>query len=387
MDCGKCGAHNPRGNQFCVKCGARLAPARVEQADARPAPDPIRAQRLLEQAFQFSDQGLLDEAIEACSAATIANPSSTSAHSFLGILYERAGEREKAIREYELALSLSPESVAERESLQQLATETGPPIGLPKIAPRLVRNVAIGAFAAAIIILMVGVFVVYNRGRVQTANVAMHYPYPEGGSSAPTGEVQQGLPEPSASGSPAAAAPAPAPAPSAYPVFRSFTPLPGSPFGFPAPGKPPQFQQEPKPARIALPRTGRVLEWQPPVAFSGPPVRAPVQPPANVRAAPEPVMAAPQVARSLYFGRQYDEAIQVYERMLRLRPGGEPEIREELAWCYYQVDRGRDALSQYQQALGAYQTQLDQGVEPEQARLGMRTCRAAVEALSARASR
>jgi len=385
MDCGNCGAHNPRGNEFCVKCGARLQPAPAEPAEARQTPDPERAQQLLEQAFRYSDQGLLAEAIETCRQATIANPSSTSAHSFLGILYERAGEREKAIREYELALSLSPESVAERESLDQLAREAAAPPILPRPARRLARAALIGAFVAVSAVLVAAIFLTYGRSRGVRATVQPEasYPYP-----APVAPAPAPVEKPSAL---EATTPTPA-APRSYP--RVYSPLQPSTPAYSVSPRPTPLPA-PKPARIVLPKTGRVVKWRPPAALTRPPAPAPVpverpSPFERARAslaAPEPLVAAPQVARQYYFGREYDRAINVYERMLLLRPDGAAPIREELAWCYYQASRTRDALAQYRRALAGYETQLERGVDPKGARLGIRTCRAAIEALSAQESR
>jgi len=379
MDCGNCGTRNPRGNQFCVKCGARLAVAPAEPSQARPAPDPSRAQQLLEQAFRYSDQGMLDEAIEACRSATIANPASTSAHSFLGILYERAGEREKAIREYELALSLSPESVAERESLKQLASETGAPVGLPRISRRAARNALVGGFVVVVVAVVGAILLIGNRGRQAELNLQPHYPYPTPGAAPATAPA----PTREEAAAPPAAAP---PVETGYPMIRSPLQPTGPAYTLPPPG-PPQPVPAPKPARVSLPVTGRVVEWRPPTALAAPPARNLAPAPPAAETAGEALVAAPQVARSYYFGRQYNEAIQIYERMLRLRPDGAAEIREELAWVYYQADRTRDAIAEYGQALDGYQRQLERGAEPEQAKLGIRTCRAAVEALSARMTR
>jgi len=377
MDCGNCGARNPRGNQFCVKCGARLAPASAGPADSRPAPDPARAQELLDQAFRYSDQGLLDEAIEACRNATIANPSSTSAHSFLGILYERAGEREKAIREYELALSLSPESVAERESLEQLVSETGAPAGLPKISRRLARNALIAGFAVVAVILSAAILFTYNRGREARATLEAHYPYSAAKPGPPPPTVESETPD---------AAPATPPAGGSYADVHSPLQTGEPAYRLPAPQSEPL--PEPKPPRLVVPTTGVVVEWSPPAALADTTRTRVEAPSTRASAGPgERVVASPQAARDYYFGREYDAAIGVYERMLRLRPGGDAAIREELAWTYYQADRRSEAVSQYQQALDAYQRQLERGVEPEQAQLGMRTCRAAIEALSAHKSR
>ena len=68
-------------------------------------------------AFERNEAGDVDGAILDCREALEFAPDSTSAHSLMGMLYEKKGERDKAITEFEKVLELNPGSIAVREKL------------------------------------------------------------------------------------------------------------------------------------------------------------------------------------------------------------------------------------------------------------------------------
>jgi len=126
-------------SHFCRHCGARLdlpgaATALAEELygtpEAEPAPvhvfDDVKVQRILDRSFDLSEKGDNVGAIMACREALEENPDSVSGHSFLALLYERQGEKEKAIRQYEAVLNLNPESTVDRENLHRLKGEMKP---------------------------------------------------------------------------------------------------------------------------------------------------------------------------------------------------------------------------------------------------------------------
>lgn len=136
MVCNRCGNRNPLNSKFCRFCGSKLD----EPGASKPLPEeefyvptatPIdheRVQRLLDEAFKQSEKGEIGAAIYACKEALVIDPRSVPVHSLLGLLYERVGEKEKAIAEYERVLQLNPDSALEREALARLRGEEAPVI-------------------------------------------------------------------------------------------------------------------------------------------------------------------------------------------------------------------------------------------------------------------
>lgn len=130
--CPQCGTENPDGARFCLSCGLFLRVAgSLYQQRSKPLQAGASAQEsvqstdvprpsLLEQALAASDKGDIVTAIELCRAATAENPANGAAFSLLGVLYERLGEKQRAIEAYEHALRLNPGSTADREHLAHL---------------------------------------------------------------------------------------------------------------------------------------------------------------------------------------------------------------------------------------------------------------------------
>lgn len=151
MICKRCGNINPHNSRYCRHCGAHLEqPGAVlplpeeefnlEAEEAAP-PNQEEVNRLLERAFGLSERGDLTGAAFLCTQAIELDPHSVSAHSLLGLLYERMGRREEAIVEYERVVELNPASRVDLEHLAQLrgAEPSSPP-------PRQTRAPALGWF-------------------------------------------------------------------------------------------------------------------------------------------------------------------------------------------------------------------------------------------------
>lgn len=133
MFCTQCGNRNPRNSRFCRHCGARLdlpGAARpipdseylVEAAPATPeSPErAARVQRLVDRALNLSERSENEAAILLLEQAVELDPRNEPAHSLLGLLFERTGNREEAIRHYETALEINPNSAIDRENLSRL---------------------------------------------------------------------------------------------------------------------------------------------------------------------------------------------------------------------------------------------------------------------------
>lgn len=185
MYCTACGVRNTQDANFCKQCGHKLdktSPVAISEEDFAIPPGPDdRVEKLLVTAFQEYEAGDLDGAIQACSEALTIRPESTSAHSLMGTLYEKRGERDKAIAEYEKVLLLNPGSIADREKLDQLRD------GTALIVPRKITSsrrlpgralfdsptgAAVAAVATFLLVLLVGAWAVYMRGGKQTTQAA-----------------------------------------------------------------------------------------------------------------------------------------------------------------------------------------------------------------------
>jgi tetratricopeptide (TPR) repeat protein len=178
MICNRCGNRNPLNSKFCRFCGSKLD----EPGASQPVPEeefyvptatPIDHERvllLLDEAFAQSEKGEIGAALHACKEALVIDPRSVPVHSLLGLLYERVGEKEKAIAEYERVLQLNPDSALEREALARLRGEEE-----PAAAPVMTRSSyrpfpyvntmpIVAAATAGILIILVA----YHRASSQT---------------------------------------------------------------------------------------------------------------------------------------------------------------------------------------------------------------------------
>lgn len=180
MFCTHCGTKNGLDANFCKQCGDKLERhsalklSEAEFADLKLPDD--RVSDLLVMAFRKEAEDDVDGAVAICSEALKIRPESTSAHSLMGLLYEKQGHREKAIAEFEEVLKLNPGSIADREKLEQLRDAT------TFITPRKITsrqlprtnflstpNGAVAAAAAVfLLVLCIGAWAVWMRGN-QTA--------------------------------------------------------------------------------------------------------------------------------------------------------------------------------------------------------------------------
>lgn len=124
MFCSHCGTKCSEDANFCKQCGYKLdkpVPPKISEEDfALPASTEETLSKLLVEAFRQFHAGEIEAAMKACQEALDLDSNSTTAHSLMGMLYEKQGEREKAIAAYETVLRLNPGSIADREKLEQL---------------------------------------------------------------------------------------------------------------------------------------------------------------------------------------------------------------------------------------------------------------------------
>lgn len=113
MNCPECGHDVPGSSAFCCDCGARLVGGR--DAVSRGVDADIRS--LLTRANLLRVRGQWEAAAEVCAQVLRLDAQNAAAHSLLGEIYDNQGHLERAIRWYEEALELNPESVADRAKL------------------------------------------------------------------------------------------------------------------------------------------------------------------------------------------------------------------------------------------------------------------------------
>jgi tetratricopeptide (TPR) repeat protein len=344
-----------------------------------------RSRRLLEDAFRLAEDGRLQSAIQACQQAIALNPTSSSAHSLLGTLYERVGDRDGAIREYEQVLTLSPGSTVERRRLNELmgvaaATE---PIA---ITPRTARMVFTGGFVVVALVLVAAI--IFTTQQPRPAAQAVVSPPARAArvaQAAAPSSFEIAPPRLSAFGQPRAFAYAPPRALAQAPPRQ--------------PAQPQGYRQYLGPGAYQLPSGGAepyggLASGRRQAAYAGPvegavPYRYPGPPtigtpgwvyPAGYAAAPG---RAPTRGRDYYFQGDYRRSIEAYQAYLSEYPQ-QAAPREELAWVYTETGNYQSARQEYRAALDQYQQDLARGHNVEEARHGVRTCQSAIRALEAR---
>jgi hypothetical protein len=217
MICPGCSTPNQDHFKFCRECGQRLsaaAPASVGDATiattaAAPDPSPVssappidevtQAARLLDQAFDLYDEARYEEAIVACQASLALDPSGTTAHSLLGMIYERLDKPTEAVRQYQLVLQMNPDSIADATKLDSLLTRKRAWRGFPALTQLLSRRrIPAVAGAATLVIVLVGGLIATSRatspGSSGDRRASRSAPAPVPGASMPRSSAPLSMP-------------------------------------------------------------------------------------------------------------------------------------------------------------------------------------------------
>lgn len=109
--CAQCRAPLPPESRFCTECGASVGKSCLVEPEGL----------MLAQANLLRMRGRWEEAAEQCAEVLRRHPTSASAHSLLGDIYENQGRLAEAIHWYQLALELNPDSVADQAKLARAA--------------------------------------------------------------------------------------------------------------------------------------------------------------------------------------------------------------------------------------------------------------------------
>ena len=387
MRCPKCGNENPDQARFCRSCGERLIADGEGAFTPRVLTPDERSRRLLEDGFRLAEEGRLQSAIQACQQAIALNPTSTSAHSLLGTLYERVGDRDAAIREYEQVLTFSPGSTVERRKLNELMGVATAPERVA-VSPRTARMAVTGGFFVVALVLVAAIVLTTQRpqparqpGPRRSAEVARAEgaPAPPSFEMAPPRLSTFGRPraamfaEPRGFRQPAQSQGAQTPSYGQYLGAGAWA-LPsagGEAYGGMASGRYGERGYGPPPVQGAIPYRGA----------GAPTVSTPTWVYPTQYAAGQGGVAAP--ARNYYFQGDYQRAIETYRGYLAQNPQA-AEPRQELAWVYTQSGDYQQARQEYSAALNQYQSELQRGHNIEAAKHGVRTCESAIRALESR---
>ncbi len=151
MYCHDCNTANTVDSKYCKECGAKINDGyrtmmlSVQDLPVGGSEETLdQLTRLLDMAFWHNEAGNVAAAITASEAALAINPSSTTAHSLLGSLYEKKGEDARAIHHFEAVLALNPDSAADAAKLDQIrrgvhVKAVAPPLTQQLMPPVLVK--------------------------------------------------------------------------------------------------------------------------------------------------------------------------------------------------------------------------------------------------------
>jgi tetratricopeptide (TPR) repeat protein len=410
MFCTQCGAYNTDDSRFCHQCGHRLQPERKmppldESVFQLESPEQQqKIQQLLDEALTHESQGRLHEAALACEGVLVLDPANTSAHSLLGLIYEKQGDLQKALAEYEKVVALNPDSVADRAKLEEVRRRLHmppprPPREEPNQAPLLIAIfVAVGLFVLGL--------------------AAMNYQARPKTSPSPTQTQAATQPAPPATYSPynwyAPATPGYAPPPvpqmpplnpdnlsvapprersaeqqgsatraerTPLPPLPPITVVPSQPATTPSPSNRSQGStgsQEPSiGGSVVMPDValqpgagGQTPERQPVMEIT---VRPGTGGNGGVVAPPPPSMESEdlmRVAQQHQLAGRYREAIPLYQKALQ---GATDKgfIYQQIGLCYQRLGELDSARNAYQQAIAEYERQIAANQNVERARRGL----------------
>ncbi len=327
MRCRDCGRLNPNINKYCAQCGAVLASEVYEESEAIRY-DPVAAREILKQAAALVESGNYQAAIEQCHRAIAADPLFPSAHNYLGTLYERVGEHDRAVQEYESAMEL----------LSLRAPEATPKANGGHRASRVA--VTAGFIAASTALVMLFVHLIAT-------------------SSGPTrGSAIQAQTEPLT-------------APGLSP-FSALKPEAGRPAGNDVP------RRAPAPAGTVAPAPGAPAND---ATASTPGPASPSAPPRGAGS-----LANADSARELMAAGRWDDALRTLEILVEdaSHVGTiDPALLFDRAQCHEALNRLDDARANYEAARRGYDEWLAAGDNPDAARRGLAACDRALQRLGA----
>jgi len=415
IKCSHCGTGNSEASKFCRECGKLLAAGtfdlgiieeEIEQspmASVQEKPDDAAVAELLYETLKLYEQEKLEAAFAKCKEALRMNPNSPSGHSLLGLIYEKKAEEEihkdnktdaedylrAAMRQIERVIEANPDSIADREKLQDLrAMLSGlsdsqlprqPALHVNTAA--ILRRVPMPWAAAVLAFVSVFILIIISTGGGGSKR-AKAQPEASQAASQPTGQppTQPATPQPSG----------------ANPDYPNQSPtLSGQAWSY-------EPQQSALPPKIYLPDSPVTTE-QPPV-YAQPHLSAPPTPlppmvvPTAVLLPPPPTPEPPKVeqpvvvppkppeeppavrARAAYIHKDYESASALYTDAIH-QGADSPENNQSLGMCYYKLGNKPKAIESFEHAIKLYTDQKAKGVNSDSADAGMRTCKSYIDIL------
>ncbi|MEN3000909.1 MAG: tetratricopeptide repeat protein [Armatimonadota bacterium] len=380
MVCMRCEHPVGEGAHYCSHCGAP-----VEHVDV-PNWRRDRAERLLREALSLSEQGRYEEALLACEGALALEPEMLPALSLKALLHEKRGQIEQAIEAYQRVVQLNPLSVSERARLEALRRQPRAIVRMQAPAPRplwVEALPAVLAFIGAGVVLVVGLVAILRLSAPSAPSASPAPPASES-ASAPSSAVQPSSPSPMPA-QPEATSPAVPPV-MVDPSRLALAPIPpprGAIPPAPAPSEKPPLSG--KPDQVSKPNSssaeqgnlmpdvevresqsqgvyeiyvhkGEASEVAPPTREAAPPPEDPLE-----------------IARRHQMAGNYREAIEAYQQALPTAPS-QGDVHQQIAICYLRLNDKANARLHFQQAIQAYQLQIQRGQDVPAAQEGIRAC-------------
>ncbi|MDW8290038.1 MAG: tetratricopeptide repeat protein, partial [Armatimonadota bacterium] len=393
---------------FCYQCGHRLQPNRPmptldESAFQLESPEQqAKIRQLLDEALVHEAEGRFAEAILACEGVLVLDPANTSAHSLLGLIYEKQGDLQKAAAEYEKVVALNPDSAADRAKLEELRRRLRMPASKPPREEPNYLPVLIGAFVTIGLFVMGLAALNYPR-RTQsvpppqtttqpsspTTAYAPYQWYPSGtpgyvqpnvtqapAAPQPVEPVQQREPERAASTGRTERLPLP-PLP---PLTVAPSPQPAgvsAPANGRAQGSNARTEQPASGGSVVMPDVPLQLSTSRPPTERQPVMEISVRPGAGTSSGvvppPPPSMESEdlvRVAQQHQLAGRYREAVALYQKALQ---GATDRgfIYQQIGLCHQRLGELDSARDAYQQAITEYERQIAAGQNVERARRGL----------------
>lgn len=388
MVCMRCEHPIEEGAHYCSYCGAPVEHSEVPNWRRE------QAERLLREAMSLNEQGRYEEALLACEGALALEPEMLPALSLKALLHEKRGQIDQAIETYQRVVQLNPLSVSERARLETLRRQPRAAVRIqtPASRPLWVEALpAVLAFIGAGVVLVIGL----------AAILRLSTPSPQPAPSAPpafesTAAPQQPAPQPSPAVNPPAQSESPAPAvppvmvdPSRLaiaPAQETASPprgvIPPAPASKPTePGKSGKSDKSDMPNSKSQPQSDlmpdvEVRESQQQGIYEiyvhkGEPSQEGNASPSHQP--PQPREDALEIARRHQMAGNYQEAIEAYKQALPTAPS-QGEVHQQIAICYLRLNDKANARAHFQQAIQAYQLQIQRGQNVDAAREGIRAC-------------
>ncbi|MEN6520090.1 MAG: tetratricopeptide repeat protein [Armatimonadota bacterium] len=400
MICTRCGKQNSKSSKFCRECGKRLA---IESLNIEPAsseepqaPDDATVSDLLYETLKLYESGKLESAFAKCKEALGMNPQSSSAHSLLGLIYEKKADQQlehsnkddaddylrAAIRQVEWVLDANKDSVADREKLEELCAKVD---GLNESAkakytpsiPQLLASIKrlptpwVAGAGTVVILLVILTVIVLSRGRGSEERLKKN-PAPQQAASGNQLPAPYGQQYPSRQAQPQST--------SSLPPAWSYSPQPSA--ETPQARVPQGYNQQAQPAQpSALPSTLPALT---PYPVSKPQSKKqPKQTQSSHSSAPASNRKPAESARAAYIRGDYQTAAELYQQAIS---NGEDtaENHQKLGMCYYNLAKKDAAISQFQRAVQLYMAQKAAGIDVDAADRAIETCKLYIDDLSRR---